>query len=144
MSVLNIIFALLYLVVMIVYSPFLTAIAPGFPLYVLLVFGVAPIYKTLIRKRAVAAASTQSHLIEVLSGIQTVKHNILVDGSLEMAGSISTFVTEGFKAVALGASSGEIGGFFKSIQWFVGVVDGYGFSPERRINSWYVNCIQDY
>ena len=31
---------------------------------------VAPIYRSLIRKRAVAQASTQSHLIEVLGGIQ--------------------------------------------------------------------------
>ena len=55
-SVLNIIFALLYLVVMLMYSPFLAIALSTFPLYVLLVFGVAPIYKSLIRKRAVASA----------------------------------------------------------------------------------------
>ena len=77
-SVLNIIFASLYLVVMIIYSPLLTAVALStLPIYFLLVFGVAPIYKLLIRKRAVAQAKTQSHLIEVLGGIQTVKRNIL-------------------------------------------------------------------
>ena len=56
------------------YSPFLTVVALStLPIYMLLVFVVAPIYKSLIRKRAVASARTQSHLIEVLSGIQTVK-----------------------------------------------------------------------
>ena len=56
---------------MIVYSPLLTAVALStLPLYFLLIFGIAPIYKLLIRKRAVAQAKTQSHLIEVLSGIQ--------------------------------------------------------------------------
>ena len=63
LSVLNIIFAVLYLVVMFLYSPLLSGVALStFPLYVLLVFGVAPIYKSLIRKRAMAAARTQSHL----------------------------------------------------------------------------------
>ena len=56
------------------YSPFLSVIALStFPLYALLVLFVSPIYKSLIRKRAVAQAKTQSHLIEVIGGIQTVK-----------------------------------------------------------------------
>ena len=74
LSILNILFAALYLVVMFIYSPLLSVVALStLPLYMLLVFGVAPIYKTLIRARAVAAASTQSHLIEIIGGIQTVK-----------------------------------------------------------------------
>ena len=73
-SVLNIIFALLYLVVMFIYSPYLSVIALStFPLYLLLVFVVSPIYKSLIRKRAIAQAKTQSHLIEVLSGYTNSK-----------------------------------------------------------------------
>ena len=55
------------------YIPLLSGVALYFSSYVLLVFGVAPIYKSLIRKRAMAAARTQSRLIEVLGGIQTVK-----------------------------------------------------------------------
>ena len=59
-SVLNLVFATVYLVVMFIYSPLLTGVALStFPLYVLLVFGVAPIYK-LIRKRAVAAAKLKA------------------------------------------------------------------------------------
>ena len=76
-SVLNIIFAALYIVVMFVYSPLLGGVALStFPLYLILVFGVAPIYKSLIRKRAVAAARTQSHLIEV-SGNPNCKSSAL-------------------------------------------------------------------
>ena len=73
-SVLNIVFAALYLVVMLIYSPLLSVVALStLPIYILLVFGVAPIYRHLIRERAKAQARTQSHLIEVLGGIQTVK-----------------------------------------------------------------------
>ena len=51
LSTLNLIFAVIYLAVMFVYSPLLSGVALStFPLYVLLVFGVAPIYKSLIRK----------------------------------------------------------------------------------------------
>ena len=50
-SVLNILFAMLYLAVMLVYSPSRRRSLSTFPLYVMLVFVVAPIYKSLIRKR---------------------------------------------------------------------------------------------
>ena len=73
-SILNTIFASMYLAVMLIYSPLLTAVALSIlPFYVIMILTVAPIYKFLIRKRAVAAARTQSHLIEVINGIQTVK-----------------------------------------------------------------------
>ena len=116
-SVLNIIFATLYLAVMLVYSPLLTAVAlSSLPLYVLLVFGVAPIYKTLIRKRAVAQASTQSHLIEVLNGIQTVKaQHFELTARWKWQDRYRHFVDEGFKSVALGSAAGEIGNFLNQL-----------------------------
>jgi HlyB family type I secretion system ABC transporter len=116
-SVLNIIFATLYLAVMLVYSPLLTAVALStLPLYLLLVFVVAPIYKGLIRKRAVAQARTQSHLIEVLGGIQTVKaQHFELNARWKWQDRYSHFVDEGFKSVALGAAAGEIGNFLNQL-----------------------------
>ena len=116
-SVLDIVFALLYLVVMIIYSPFLTAIALStLPLYFLLVFGIAPIYKSLIRKRAVASAKTQSHLIEVLTGIQTVKaQHFELTARWKWQDRYRNFVDEGFKTTVLGSTSGEIGGFLNQV-----------------------------
>ena len=110
-SSLNIVFAVLYLVVMIVYSPFLTVVALStLPLYILLVFGISPIYKSLIRKRAVAQAMTQSHLIEVLGGIQTVKaQHFELTARWKWQDRYRNFVSEGFKSTALGASAGEVG-----------------------------------
>ena len=117
MSVLNIIFAALYLVVMVVYSPLLTLVALStLPLYLLLVFGVAPIYRHLIRQRAVAQAKTQSHLIEVLGGIQTVKaQHFELTARWKWQDRYRNFVTEGFKSVALGSTSGEIGKFLNQL-----------------------------
>jgi len=116
-SVLNLIFAATYLVVMLLYSPLLTAVALStIPLYILLVFGVAPIYKRLIRNRAVAQARTQSHLIEVLSGIQTVKaQHFELTARWKWQDRYRHFVDEGFKSVALGATSREIGNFLNQL-----------------------------
>ena len=116
-SVLNIIFALLYLVVMIIYSPLLTAVALStFPIYALLVFGVAPLYRYLIRQRAVAQARTQSHLIEVLSGIQTVKaQHFELTARWKWQDRYRHFVSEGFKSVVLGTTSGTIGSILNQL-----------------------------
>ena len=43
------------------------------PIYVLMILFIAPMYRRLIRKQAQFTARTQSHLIETLGGIQTVK-----------------------------------------------------------------------
>ncbi len=116
-SVLNIIFATVYLVVMLVYSPLLTGVALStLPLYLLLVFVVAPIYKSLIRKRAVAQARTQSHLIEVLGGIQTVKaQHFELTARWKWQDRYRHFVDEGFKSVAIGSAAGEVGGFLSQL-----------------------------
>ena len=116
-SVLNLIFAVVYLCVMFVYSPILSGVALStFPLYVILVFGVAPIYKALIRKRAVASARTQSHLIEVIGGIQTVKaQHFELTARWKWQDRYRAFVTEGFKSAALGATAGEIGNFLNQV-----------------------------
>ena len=85
------------------------------PLYILLVFGVAPLYRHLIRKRAVAQARTQSHLIEVLGGIQTVKaQHFELTARWKWQDRYRHFVTEGFKSVALGATA-RIGKFLNQL-----------------------------
>lgn len=116
-SVLNIIFAAIYLIVMIIYSPLLSVVALStIPLYIVLVFSVAPIYKSLIRKRAVAQARTQSHLIEILGGIQTVKaQHFELTARWKWQDRYRVFVDQGFRSVALGASSGEIGKFLNTL-----------------------------
>ena len=116
-SVLNIIFAVVYLGVMFTYSPLLSGVALStFPLYVLLVFGVAPIYKSLIRKKAIASARTQSHLIEVIGGIQTVKaQHFELTARWKWQDRYRNFVNEGFKSASLGATAGEIGNFLNQV-----------------------------
>ena len=82
----------------------------------MLVFTVAPIYKSLIRQRAVAQAKTQSHLIEVIGGIQTVKaQHFELTARWKWQDRYRRFVSEGYKSVVLGSTSGEIGNFLNSV-----------------------------
>ena len=60
-SVMNLFFALMYLVVMIIYSPLLTVVALStFPLYLILVFIISPIFKQMIRKSSCISQNTIS------------------------------------------------------------------------------------
>ena len=43
------------------------------PLLLIVILGLSPITQTLIRQRAEAYSRTQSYMVEVLNGIQTVK-----------------------------------------------------------------------
>ncbi len=67
-------FSVIYIIVMVVYSWLLTLIALAvLPIQVGLTLIGAPLFRRQYRQAAEANAKTQSHLVEVLTGIQTVK-----------------------------------------------------------------------
>jgi ATP-binding cassette subfamily B protein len=112
-GVLDILFAVIYIIVMFIYSSTLTWVALAtVPLYMLLVFSISPIYRSLIRTRAEENARTQSHLIEVLTGIQTVKaQNCELSSRWKWQDRYSQYVAEGFRTTVLGTAAGETGNF---------------------------------
>lgn len=68
------VFSVVYIVVMLFYSFVLTAVALSvLPIQVALTLLGAPVFRKQYRDSAEANAETQSHLVEVLTGIQTVK-----------------------------------------------------------------------
>ena len=116
-SLLDLLFAAIYILIMLMYSPLLTAVALGtVPLFVGLVLVIAPIYRTLIRDQAQFAARTQSHLIETLSGIQTVKaQHFELNSRWRWQERYSSQIAEAFKSVVLGSSASEIGNFLNQL-----------------------------
>ena len=73
-TVLDAAFALIYIAVMALYSWLLTIIALAvLPIQVALTLLGAPLFRRQFRREAEQNARTQSHLVEVLTGIQTVK-----------------------------------------------------------------------
>ena len=102
---------------MFLYSPLLSVVALStLPLYLIIVLVVAPLYKSLIRRKAVASARTQSHLIEVIGGIQTVKaQHFELTSRWKWQDKYREVVNQGFKSSALGAVAGEIGTFLTQV-----------------------------
>jgi ATP-binding cassette, subfamily B, bacterial HlyB/CyaB len=73
-TILDAVFSVMYIGVMLLYSPFLTAVALStLPLFVLLSFVVSPIVRRQLRTKAECNAQNQSYLVEALGGIYTVK-----------------------------------------------------------------------
>ena len=73
-TILDASFSIIYIVVMVIYSPFLTLIALGVvPIQTGLTLFGAPLIRRQIKRAAEQNALTQSHLVEVLTGMQTVK-----------------------------------------------------------------------
>ena len=73
-TILDAAFSLIYIVVMVIYSWLLTLIALGVvPIQIMITVIGTPLIRRQIRATAEENAKTQSHLVEVLSGVQTVK-----------------------------------------------------------------------
>jgi ATP-binding cassette subfamily B protein len=74
MTLLDAAFSVIYIIVMAIYSWLLTIIALGvLPIQIALTLLGAPLFRRQYRQAAEENARTQSHLVEVLTGIQTVK-----------------------------------------------------------------------
>ena len=72
--VLDSVFSVIYIIVMLIYSWVLTIVALLVaPLLALITISTSPIIRSQLREKAQLNARTQNHLVEVLSGIQTVK-----------------------------------------------------------------------
>ncbi|WP_299487846.1 peptidase domain-containing ABC transporter [Acaryochloris sp. IP29b_bin.137] len=115
--VLDAVFSVVYIVVMVFYSWLLTIIALGtVPLFALLTFIFAPIIRRLARNKAEENAKTQSYLVEVVSGIQTVKaQNIELKSRWQWQDRYARYVSSGFKAVVASTTAGSMSGFLNKL-----------------------------
>ncbi len=109
--VLDAVFSVIYIVVMFIYSWVLTLVTLAvIPLFVLLTVIFAPIVRRQLRTKAERQAETQSYLVEVLSGISTVKaQNIELRSRWRWQEFYARYVSEGFNNVLTStlASSGS-------------------------------------
>ncbi len=99
--VLDALFSVVYIVVMLFYSWELTLVGLGtIPLFVLVTLIAAPTVSRQLRSKAERNAETQSYLVEVMSGIQTVKaQNIELRSRFSWQKKYAKFVAAGFKTV---------------------------------------------
>ncbi|AFY73835.1 type I secretion system ABC transporter, HlyB family [Synechococcus sp. PCC 7502] len=115
--VLDAVFSVIYIIVMICYSWLLTLVALGtVPLFALLTFIVAPIIRGQLRSKAERNAATQSYLVEVVSGIQTVKaQSIELKSRWEWQRRYARYVSDGFKTVVTSTTAGSTSQFLNQL-----------------------------
>jgi HlyB family type I secretion system ABC transporter len=111
--VLDAIFSVIYVVIMVFYSLSLTAIALAtVPLFALLTYFVSPLIRQQMRTKAEQNAIAQSYLVEVMSGIQTVKaQNIELKARWQWQERYANYVSAGFKTVLTSTTAGSISNF---------------------------------
>ncbi len=97
--VLDSVFSIVYIAIMLIYSWVLTIVSLLVaPILVLLTFSVSPIVRRQLRTKAELNAKTQNHLVEVLTGIQTVKaQNFELKARWKWKDRYTRYITESFK-----------------------------------------------
>ncbi len=115
--VLDAVFSVLYIVVMLIYSWVLTLVALAtIPIFLLLTVIISPIIRRQLRFKAERNAETQSHLVEVLSGIQTVKaQNIELQSRWKWQEKYARYVSAGFKTALTSTTAGSTSNFLTKL-----------------------------
>jgi HlyB family type I secretion system ABC transporter len=119
--VLDSVFSIIYIIVMLIYSPMLTLVALStMPLFILLTTAVSPIARKQLRVKAERNARAQSHLVEVLAGIQTVKaQNVELRSRWKWQERYTSYVMAGFQTVITFTAASSINTFLSQLSSFL-------------------------
>ncbi|MEM9272696.1 MAG: peptidase domain-containing ABC transporter [Cyanobacteria bacterium P01_F01_bin.143] len=115
--VLDAVFSVVYIGVMILYSPLLTGVTLAIiPVFVALTLFFSPTIRRQLRVKAERNAETQSYLVEVLTGIQTVKaQNIELRSRWQWQERYARYVSTGFKTVITSTLASSASGFLNKL-----------------------------
>ncbi|MGB3760502.1 MAG: peptidase domain-containing ABC transporter [Rivularia sp. (in: cyanobacteria)] len=115
--VLDAVFSVIYIAVMIFYSWLLTIVALStIPLFALLTFIVAPIIRGQTRTKAEKNSETQSYLVEVVGGIQTVKaQNIELNAKWQWQSRYGRYISSSFESVQTSTTAGSLSNFLNKL-----------------------------
>tara|TARA_Y100000994_G_C15701643_1_gene445354 strand:+ start:270 stop:3221 length:2952 start_codon:yes stop_codon:yes gene_type:complete len=108
-TILDAVFSLIYIVVMFLYSWLLTFVALAVvPIQIGLTLIGAPLIRRQIRETAETNAKTQSHLVEVLTGVQTVKaQNVEIVSRWKWQEYYHKYIQKTFERTITGTALGE-------------------------------------
>ena len=105
-TILDAVFSVIYIVVMALYSGLLTLVALAVvPVQIGLTVLGSPLFRRQLRQGAEANAQTQSHLVEVLTGIQTVKaQNVEIVSRWKWQDLYGRYITRSFERTITGTT----------------------------------------
>jgi ATP-binding cassette, subfamily B, bacterial HlyB/CyaB len=111
--VIDAIFSVIYIAVMLFYSWELTLVTlVTVPLFALLTICISPIVRRQLEFKAERYADAQSYLVEVLSGMQTIKaQNIELKSRWQWQERYARYISAGFKSVLTFSTASSISGF---------------------------------
>jgi ATP-binding cassette, subfamily B, bacterial HlyB/CyaB len=114
---LDALFSLVYIGVMLIYSWQLTLVGLStIPIFVLITLVASPTISRQLRAKAERNAETQSYLVEVMSGIQTVKaQNIELRSRFSWQERYARFVAAGFKTVITSTLANSTSNFLNKL-----------------------------
>jgi HlyB family type I secretion system ABC transporter len=115
--VLDAVFSVIYIIVMLLYSWVLTLVSLlTIPLFILLAVVASPLIRRQLRVKAERNAETQSYLVEVVSGIQTVKaQNMELRARWQWQQRYARYVSAGFKTVLTSTTAGSASHFLNQL-----------------------------
>lgn len=116
-TILDAVFSLLYIAVMLLYSWYLTVLTLSvIPVLIVLTLSVSPLIRSQLQSRAVANAKTQSHLVEVLSSMTTVKsQNLELRSRWRWQDLYTDYVAEGFDNTLVSTVANTFGAFLNKL-----------------------------
>lgn len=119
--VLDAVFSVIYVVVLFAFSWKLTLLSLSVvPLIGLVTFLVSPVIRKQLREKAVRHGETNAYLIEVLSGIQTVKsQNIELRARWNWQEKYAGYVKDGFKPVVTGTLANSTNSFLSKLSGLI-------------------------
>ena len=115
--VLDVLFTVVFLVVMWFYSPLLTLVVmASLPFYAILSIAITPMIRTRLHEKFTRGAENQSFLVEAISGIQTVKAMAVEPPLLrKWEEQLAGYVKASFRATSVMNIAGQTGTFIQKV-----------------------------
>ncbi|WP_026734848.1 peptidase domain-containing ABC transporter [Fischerella sp. PCC 9605] len=114
---LDALFSVVYIIVMVIYSWKLTLVGLAtIPVFIIITSIASPTIRKQLRTKAERNAETQSYLVEVMSGIQTVKaQNIELRSRFSWQERYARYVAAGFKTVVTSTLASSTSNFLNKL-----------------------------
>ena len=129
------IFSIIYIAVLLSYSVQLTIWALGvLPIFIALTIFISPILRDQLRKKAEATAKVNSHLVESLSGMETIKaQNMELSSEWKWEKMYSMQVKEGFRNTVTNTAAGSANNFLQQLSGLIIIWVGASMVLQGRL-----------
>lgn len=116
-TILDSLFIIVYIVVMLFYSPTLTLISLAvIPVLVLISVIITPVLKSRLDEKFNCGAESQSYLVEAVTGVQTIKSFAIEPSARKKwEGLLAKYTTASFKTSILSGNAGAVAQFVQKI-----------------------------